>query len=99
MGLNIGCAGIKAIADPVRMDTYLEIGCSVPKALMEDGVHEFKGGFELRFKRSQMTYVRGIAVEYTNAFLNTEGGHLYFGIDDDGTVSGVPCDRYSVSNF
>jgi predicted HTH transcriptional regulator len=30
---------------------------------------------------------------YVNAFLNSDGGTLYFGIDDDGRVLGVPLNR------
>jgi hypothetical protein len=44
---------------------------------------EFKSSFDVRWQdRYRHTM---------NAFLNTKGGILYFGIRDDGTVIGVPC--------
>jgi len=30
---------------------------------------------------------------YINAFLNTEGGTIYFGVRDDGVVLGAPLNR------
>jgi len=31
--------------------------------------------------------------DYVNAFLNTDGGYIYFGIEDDGTIVGLPLNR------
>ena len=31
--------------------------------------------------------------KYINAFLNTNGGIIYFGVEDDGTIAGVPLNR------
>ncbi|GIQ80369.1 schlafen family protein [Kipferlia bialata] len=34
------------------------------------------------------------AKRYINAFLNTNGGTIWCGIDDTGRVLGVPCDQH-----
>lgn len=31
--------------------------------------------------------------KYVNAFLNTNGGTIYFGVEDDGVVTGIPLNR------
>ena len=37
-----------------------------------------------------------IAANYICAFLNSEGGKLFFGIDDNGIVQGMQCQRYHI---
>ena len=56
----------------------------------EDMEHEFK---DVR-KCDKVTHrIVEFATKYINAFLNTNGGTLYIGIEDDGTVRGVLLNR------
>lgn len=56
----------------------------------EDREHEFKA---LQFARKPEDQIVDYCKKYLNAFLNTEGGKLYFGIEDDGTIYGIPANR------
>ena len=52
----------------------------------EDLVHEFK---EIRGNNPISTIQKKL-VEYAVAFLNSEGGSVFWGISDDGIVKGIP---------
>lgn len=57
----------------------------------EDRENEFKS---LTNARDPVKTITEYYVDkYVNAFLNTEGGVIYFGIDDDGRVQGIQLDR------
>jgi predicted HTH transcriptional regulator len=56
----------------------------------EDGSHEFKA---VQITKNPVTMMATYAEKHVNAFLNSRGGSLYFGIEDDGTVKGVEMDR------
>jgi hypothetical protein len=51
--------------------------------LDEDSTHEFKAGRDEKLRRTNMA-------KYLCAFLNSGGGTIYFGVSDDGVVTGVP---------
>eukprot|EP01105_Mastigella_eilhardi_P024126 TRINITY_DN6226_c0_g1_i1.p1 TRINITY_DN6226_c0_g1~~TRINITY_DN6226_c0_g1_i1.p1 ORF type:complete len:727 (-),score=155.98 TRINITY_DN6226_c0_g1_i1:73-2187(-) len=55
----------------------------------EDKRHELKSVH----KQDPVEYLPRVAVKYINAFLNSEGGTIYFGVENDGCVSGVSLDR------
>lgn len=59
--------------------------------LEEDREHEFKG--LQRSKDPVKTISDYYVAEYVNAFLNTNGGIIYFGIENDGRVQGIQLDR------
>lgn len=40
-------------------------------------------------------YLFNFSKKYVNAFLNTNGGTIYFGVEDDGRIEGVPLNRKS----
>jgi len=54
-------------------------------------------GYNLEFKaitgHNPLNRVRKVVSKYITAFLNSEGGTIYFGIEDDGTVSGLLMSR------
>jgi len=59
----------------------------------EDREHEFKS---LAKARDPVRTISEYYIEkYINAFLNTNGGVIFFGIEDDGTVQGIQLDRGS----
>ena len=49
----------------------------------EDSTHEFKNYYENTFDADEMT------VKIVCGFLNNEGGILYYGIHDSGTIKGI----------
>jgi HEAT repeat protein len=54
----------------------------------EDREHEAKGG--LTGKNNPVEAIIGNKIEENiNAFLNTNGGTIYFGVEDDGVITGV----------
>lgn len=57
----------------------------------EDREHEFKS--LQKAKDPVKTIAEYYAEKYINAFLNTNGGVIFFGIADDGKVQGVELDR------
>ncbi len=60
-------------------------------AVDEDREHEFKS---LNKSKNPIRTISDYYVEeYVNAFLNTSGGVLFFGIEDDGRVVGLRLDR------
>ena len=59
--------------------------------LEEDREHEFKSLKQA--KDSVRTICTYYVAEYVNAFLNTNGGAIYFGVADDGRVQGIRLDR------
>ena len=63
----------------------------VSTGLDEDLQHEFKAAQRCpKPVRAVVDY----CVKYINAFLNTAGGTLYCGINDDGTIKGVSSMMY-----
>ncbi len=60
-------------------------------AVEEDREHEFKSLVKAR--DPVRTICDYYVAEYVNAFLNTRGGAVYFGVEDDGRVQGLPLDR------
>eukprot|EP00808_Paulinella_micropora_P006471 g8428.t1 len=58
----------------------------------EDRVTEFKALTNSNRPGSSQ-YLQEICSKYVNAFLNSEGGVLYIGITDDGTIKGIPVSR------
>ena len=54
--------------------------------LFEDRFNEFK---ECRGRSFDVTYACGLLANYVSAFLNTQGGTIYYGISDSGYISGV----------
>ncbi|XP_013381863.1 schlafen-like protein 1 isoform X2 [Lingula anatina] len=54
---------------------------------VENRVTEFKLG------RGKTRHVSRMVGLYTCAFLNTEGGDLYIGVDDNGIVQGITCNQ------
>jgi len=56
----------------------------------EDQEHEFKS---LLYTQHPSYFVVSYCSKYINAFLNTNGGTIYFGISDDGIVQGFPLNR------
>jgi predicted HTH transcriptional regulator len=69
----------------------------------EDAEHEFKGiqnssqPISLIAEHCEVIYPMDVTLicyqKYINAFLNTDGGTIYFGIHDDGTILGIPMSR------
>jgi len=60
-------------------------------SLEEDREHEFKS---LRKSKDPVKTILDYYVEeYVNAFFNTNGGVIYFGIDDDGRAQGIQLTR------
>ncbi|CAG9314208.1 unnamed protein product [Blepharisma stoltei] len=62
----------------------------------EDRKTEFKS---CSYKSFNVAYAVDLVVPYVSAFLNTEGGTLYYGIRDDGMVTGVILTRKVRDNF
>jgi Putative DNA-binding domain len=56
----------------------------------EDRKNEFK---ECKGRGFDLTFACDLLSKYVSAFLNTEGGTLYYGISDNGVVSGVTMNR------
>ena len=56
----------------------------------EDQENEFKG---IQLSESPVLRILGIAQKYIPAFLNAEGGSVYFGVEDDGKIRGIPLNR------
>eukprot|EP01114_Cavostelium_apophysatum_P017618 TRINITY_DN5286_c0_g1_i1.p1 TRINITY_DN5286_c0_g1~~TRINITY_DN5286_c0_g1_i1.p1 ORF type:complete len:679 (-),score=119.66 TRINITY_DN5286_c0_g1_i1:38-2074(-) len=67
---------------------------------------EFKGGSTLQFDEDQEHEFKSVTtipdpaeavtqycMKYINAFLNTNGGTLFFGVEDDGTIIGLKFNR------
>ncbi|KAL6043429.1 NB-ARC domain-containing protein [Balamuthia mandrillaris] len=78
-----------SLAD-IAQDRYYKVGEKVP--FDEDREHEFK---QLHQVDKPVKRIAEYAGKYINAFLNTNGGVCYFGIDDDGVVHGVHLPRAS----
>ncbi|KAG9393626.1 ATPase, AAA-4 [Carpediemonas membranifera] len=58
----------------------------------EDRAHEFKA---IQNAKAPRTAIAHYAHEYVNSFLNsTEGGAIFFGVEDDGTIKGIPLNRH-----
>ncbi|KAL0240937.1 hypothetical protein GEMRC1_006173 [Eukaryota sp. GEM-RC1] len=53
----------------------------------ENHLNEFKA---IQVSRSPVSMMVKLTIEYINAFLNSGHGTIYFGIDDDGVILGVP---------
>eukprot|EP01083_Nonionella_stella_P279274 950092_1 len=47
----------------------------------------------VEFKQVCPSYIFRNSAKYVNAFLNSEGGSIYFGIDDDGIIEGISLNR------
>ena len=58
--------------------------------LFEDRYNEFK---ECKGRNFDISYACNLLCTYVSAFLNTEGGKIYYGISDSGIVSGVKLQR------
>jgi predicted HTH transcriptional regulator len=56
----------------------------------EDQEHEFKG---VQVTKQPVEQISDYAEKYINAFLNTNGGTIYFGVEDDGKVRGIILNR------
>ncbi|KAJ4455189.1 putative eIF-2-alpha kinase GCN2 [Paratrimastix pyriformis] len=63
---------------------------NAPIEFEENREHEFKA-VQITKKLSEM--VVHLASEYMNAFLNTRGGTIYFGVEDNGIIKGIRVDR------
>eukprot|EP01122_Echinamoeba_exundans_P011805 TRINITY_DN4818_c0_g1_i1.p1 TRINITY_DN4818_c0_g1~~TRINITY_DN4818_c0_g1_i1.p1 ORF type:complete len:1288 (+),score=282.63 TRINITY_DN4818_c0_g1_i1:108-3971(+) len=59
-------------------------------AVEEDREHEFKA---VQQTKNPLQAISEHCKKYINAFLNTDGGTMYFGVEDDGRLVGVPLDR------
>ena len=72
---------------------YYEIGGQL--RIEEDAFHEFKrgGGRHGVNGRNSFTNVVQTVAKYLVAFLNVGGGVTYFGVEDDGKVTGVPLSK------
>lgn len=57
----------------------------------EDGQSEFKA---LQNTKKLIEIIAKYCREYLNAFINTRGGHLWLGIEDDGSVKGLMISRH-----
>jgi cold shock CspA family protein len=62
----------------------------------EDREHEFKS---LQAARALDDAIASVAPKYINAFLNTAGGSIFFGVSDGGRVHGLTIDRYFFTCF
>src|SRR5512147_2635998 len=51
-------------------------------------------GFEIEFKRKVSTPEK--IARALSAFANTKGGHILFGVDDDGSIVGVESEKSEV---
>ncbi|MCC6398020.1 MAG: ATP-binding protein, partial [Bacteroidetes bacterium] len=51
-------------------------------------------GFEIEFKRKVSTQEK--IARALIAFANTKGGHILFGVDDDGSIVGVESEKSEV---
>lgn len=67
---------------------YYILGDSI--AVEEDREHEFKA---VQQTKTPLQSISDHCKKYINAFLNTDGGTIYFGVEDDGRLVGVPMDR------
>ncbi len=56
--------------------------------MAENMHHEFK-----HFKTTSIDYIEGLIEKYVTSFLNSQGGTLYLGINDDGLALGIRLDR------
>jgi len=56
--------------------------------IAENMHHEFK-----HFKITSIDYIEGLIEKYVTSFLNSQGGTLYLGINDDGLALGIRLDR------
>lgn len=75
------------LGDIEKVSGYIE---DTKVAMEEDAEHEFKA-----IQNSTQPLERIIAYcrKYIVSFLNADGGVIYFGVEDDGTVKGVPFSR------
>jgi hypothetical protein len=74
--------------DLSEMVRFYILGDSI--AVEEDREHEFKA---VQQTKNPMQAISEHCKKYINAFLNTDGGTMYFGVEDDGRLVGVPLDR------
>eukprot|EP01088_Endostelium_zonatum_P002567 TRINITY_DN1318_c0_g1_i1.p1 TRINITY_DN1318_c0_g1~~TRINITY_DN1318_c0_g1_i1.p1 ORF type:complete len:771 (+),score=199.71 TRINITY_DN1318_c0_g1_i1:106-2313(+) len=56
----------------------------------EDTEHEFKA---VQKTAHLIDRIADLSKHYANSFLNTNGGVIYFGIEDDGSIAGLELDR------
>ncbi|GIQ85686.1 schlafen family protein [Kipferlia bialata] len=56
----------------------------------EDRVTEFKA---VQISKRPIDMMTKLCREYINAYLNSNGGSIWFGIEDDGQVKGILCSR------
>jgi len=81
--------------EPVTPKSAMRPGYQLGQRLVveEDREHEFKS---LSKSTNPVRTIAEYYIEkYVNAFLNTRGGVILFGIDDDGVVQGITLDRTS----
>jgi hypothetical protein len=78
----------RKVVHEMKAESSLEHCTSMP--FDEDESHEFKS---LLHVENVPRRVAMVAVKYVNAFLNSEGGSIYFGVSDDGIVTGVRLPR------
>lgn len=69
-------------------DYYYYRGDNIP--VDEDRVHEFKA---VQKSTKPIEQILRYCDSYINAFLNSGGGNIYFGIEDNGTILGIPLAR------
>ena len=79
--------------EDITSDRVYQLGAQVP--FEEDREHEFK---QLHRVDNPVKRIGEYAAKYINAFLNTNGGICYFGIDDRGIVQGVKLNRAARDN-
>ncbi|KAH3743881.1 transcriptional regulator, SARP family protein [Pelomyxa schiedti] len=77
-------------ADPMQPSStrYYTLDSKIP--FEEDSEHEFKS---LTNVTEVTGFISTIAVRYLNAFVNASGGTIFFGVADDGTISGICLQR------
>lgn len=75
------------LGDIEKTRTYFE-DSKVP--IEEDAEHEFKA---VQNSAQPLERIVAYCRKYIVSFLNADGGVLYFGVEDDGTVKGVPFSR------
>lgn len=62
--------------------------------IIEDRHHEFK-----MFKEKDPRRIAAMVLEYISAFLNTEGGFMYLGVNDESIVHGLEVNQNWIDQF
>jgi len=88
---NLNTVNISSDSSRISIDhkPYNKEFCYGQLLPCEDRVTEYKRGAGKYLKKSLVPTIR----KYICAFLNSEGGHLLIGVDDNCKVYGICCDR------